>query len=55
MESIDSKNEGKNEIHVLLEKQDSQFRMLTKALKYSLNNLGSALGNFVSKLSKSID
>ena len=52
-ESSDSVNEGKNDIQVLLEKQDSQFRVLTEALKDSLNN--SALDNSVSKLSKSID
>ena len=38
---------------MLLEKQDSQFRALTEALKDSLNNLGSVLDSFVSKLSKS--
>ena len=53
MESSDSINEGKNDIQVLLEKQDLQFRALTEALKDSLNNLGSALGNSVSKLSTS--
>ena len=53
MESSDSINEGKNDLQVLLEKQDSQFRVLTEALKDSLNN--SALDNSVSKLSKSID
>ena len=42
-------------MQVLLEKQDSQFRALTEALKDSLNNLGSALDNSVSKLSKSTD
>ena len=40
---------------MLLEKQDLQFRALTRALKDSLNNLGFALDNSVSKLSKSID
>ena len=55
MESSDSINEGKNDTQVLLEKQDSQFRALTEALKDSLNNLGSALDNSVSKLSKSFD
>ena len=38
MESSDSVNEGKNGIQVLLEKQDSQFRALTEAMKDSLNN-----------------
>ena len=42
-------------MQVLLEKQDSQLRALTEALKDSLNNLGSALDNSVSKLSKSFD
>ena len=42
-------------MQVLLEKQGSQFRAVTEALKDSLNNLGSALDNSVSKLSKSID
>ena len=42
-------------MQVLLGKQNSQFRALTEALKDSLNNLGSALVNSVSKLSKSID
>ena len=51
----DSINEGKTDMHVLLEKQGSQFRALTEALKDSLNNLGFALDNSVSKLSKSID
>ena len=55
IESSDSINERKNDIQVLLEKQDSQFRALTEALKDSLNNLGSALDNSVSKLSTSID
>ena len=55
MESSDSINEGKNDLQVLLEKQDSQFRVLTEALKDSLNNLGFAQDNFISKLSKSID
>ena len=48
MESSDLINEGKNDMQVLLEKQDSQFRVLTEALKDSLNNLGSALDNSVS-------
>ena len=39
MESSDSINEEKNCIQKLLERQDSQFRALTEALKYSLNNL----------------
>ena len=55
MESSDSINEGKNDIQVLVEKQDSQFRPLTETLKDYLNNLGSTLDNSVSKLSKSID
>ena len=55
MESSDSINERKNDIQVLLEKQDSQFRALTEALKDSLNDLGSALDNSLGKLSKSID
>ena len=55
MESSDSINEAKNDLHVLLEKQDSQFRALTEVLKDSLNNFGFALDNYVSKLSKSID
>ena len=55
MEPSDSINGGKNVIQVLLEKQDSQFRALTEALKVSLNNSRSALDNFVSKLSQSID
>ena len=55
MESSGAVNEGKNDIQVLLEKQDSQFRALTEALKDYLNNLCSALGNSVSKLSRSID
>ena len=55
MESSDSINEGKNDMQVLLEKQDSQFRVLTEGLKDSLNNLGSALDNSISKLSTSID
>ena len=55
MESSDSINEGKNDLQVLIEKQDTQFRALTEALKDSLNNLGFALDNSVSKLSKSID
>ena len=49
MESSDTINEG------LIEKQDTQFRVLTEALKDSVNNLGFALDNSVSKLSKSID
>ena len=53
MESSDSINEGKNDIRVLPQKQDSN--VLTEALKDSLNKLDSALGNSVSKLSKSID
>ena len=40
---------------MLLEKQDTQFRALTEALKDFLNNLGFALGNSVSKRSKSIE
>ena len=55
MESSDSINEGKNDLQVLIEKQDTQFRALTEALKCSPNNLGFALENSVSKLSKSID
>ena len=55
MESSDSINEGKNNMQVLLEKQDSQFRALTEALKNYLNTLGSALDNSVDKLSKSFD
>ena len=55
VESSDSINEGKNDLQVLLEKQDSQFRALTETLKDSLNDLGSALGNSLGKLSKSID
>ena len=55
MESSDSINEGKNDLQVLLEKQDSQFRALTEALKDYLDNLGFAFHNSVSKLSKSID
>ena len=43
MESSDSINEGKNDLRVLLEKQDSQFRVLTEALKDFLKNLGFAL------------
>ena len=54
MESSDSVNKRENDIQVLLEKQNLQFRVLTEALKDSLNNLGSALDNSVSKLSKSI-
>ena len=55
MESSGSINERKNDLQVLLEKQDTQFRALTEALKDSLNNLGFALDNSVSKLPKSID
>ena len=55
MESKDSINKGKNVLQLFLEKQDSQFRALTEALKDSLNNLGFVLDNSVSKLSKSID
>ena len=55
MESSDTINEGKNDLQVLVEKQDTQFRALREALKDSLNNLGFALDNSVSKLSKSID
>ena len=44
MESRDPINEGKTDLWVLLEKQDSQFRVLTEVLKDS-----------VSKHSKSID
>ena len=55
MESSDSINEGKNDLQVLLEKQDTQFRALTEGLKDSLNNVSFALDNSVSKLSKSID
>ena len=55
MKSIDSINEGKNDIQKLLEKQVSQFRALTEALEESLNNLSSALDNSISKLFKSID
>ena len=36
MKSSDSINEGKNDMQVLLEKQDLQFRVLTEALKDSL-------------------
>ena len=50
MESRDSINEGRNHMQVLLEKQ-----ALTEGLKDSLNNLGFALDNSVSKLSKSFD
>ena len=39
MESSDTINEGKNDLQVLIEKQDMQFRVLTEALKDSLNNL----------------
>ena len=38
-----------------LQKQDLQFRALTESLKDYLNNLGFALGNSVSKLSKSMN
>ena len=55
MESSDKISEGKNDLQVLIEKQDTQFRALTEALKDSLNNLGFALDNSVSKLSKSIN
>ena len=55
MESSDSINEEKNCIQKLLERQDSQFRALTEALKYSLNNLVSALDKSIDKLSKSTD
>ena len=55
MKSSDSINEENNDMQVLLEKQDSQFRALTEALKYSLKNLGSTLDNSLSKLSKSFD
>ena len=55
MESSDSINEGENGIHVLLEKKNTKFRALIKALKDSLSNLGSAFDNSLSKLSKSID
>ena len=55
MESSGAINEGKNDIQVLLEKQDSQFRALTEALKDYPNNLCSALGNSASKLSRTID
>ena len=54
-ESSDSINEGENDLQVLLEKQDTQFRALTEVLKDFLNNLGFALGNSVSKRSKSIE
>ena len=52
MESSNSINEGKIDLQVLIEKQDTQFRTLTEALKDSLYNLGFALDNSVSKLSK---
>ena len=55
MESSDSINEEKNDLQVLLEKQDTQFKALIEALKDSLNNLGFALDNSVNKLSKPID
>ena len=54
-QSSDSINAGKKDIQAHLEKQDTQFRALTKTLKDPLNNLSSVLGNFVSKLFKSID
>ena len=53
MESSDSIIEGKNGMQVPLEKQESQFRVLTEALKDS-NSLGPALDNSMSKLLKSI-
>ena len=53
--SSDSINEGKNDMQVILERQDLQFRALTEALKDSLNNLGSLLDNSVSKLFKFFD
>ena len=55
MKSSDSINEGKNDLQVLLEKQDTEFRVQAEALKDSLNNLDFALDNSVSKLPKSID
>ena len=55
MESSDTINQGKNDLQVLIEKQDTQCRAQRAALKDSLNNLGFALDNFVSKLSRSID
>ena len=55
MESSDSINEGKNDVKVHLEKQDTQFRALTEVLKDFPNNLRSAFCNAVSQLSKSID
>ena len=54
MKSSDSINEGKNDLQVLLEKQDSQFTALKEALKDSLNNLGFAL-NFLNIQTKKID
>ena len=39
MESSDSINEGKIDLQVLIEKQDTQFRELTETMKDSLNNL----------------
>ena len=36
IESSDSINEGKIDLQVLIEKQDTQFRELTEALKDSL-------------------
>ena len=43
---------GKMTYKCLIEKQDTQFRAITEALKDSLNNLGFALDNSVSTLSK---
>ena len=40
---------------MLLEKQDSQFRVLTEALKFFINNLSFALDDSVSKPSKAKD
>ena len=40
MESSDSINEGENDMEVLLEKQESQFRAPTEALKDSLRSEG---------------
>ena len=40
IESIDSIDEGENDMQVLLEKQDSQFTALTEALKDSLKDNG---------------
>ena len=45
MESNDTINEGKNDLQVLIEKEDTQLRALTEALKDSLNNLEFALDN----------